>query len=211
VNESIFFILAGVFIVSALAVGMLAATGRDVPDRAIPPLVGWLGAVAVATVVFALLYGNEGSGEPVAKASVEYLRPGQSIESPAEEAEGEKSEEEAEEAPNELEQESSVADAGEQLEGKAGAEGGQGTGGDAKAGAAVFTENCTTCHGATGHGGNGGPDLRTMPLAQSEAGAIEQVTNGGGGMPAFAGTLSEEEIEDVSAYVVEEVVNGGGR
>ncbi len=29
-----------------------------------------------------------------------------------------------------------------------------------------------------------------MPLAQSTEGAILQVTNGGGGMPAFGGTLS---------------------
>ena len=70
----------------------------------------------------------------------------------------------------------------------------------------MFSENCSTCHGATGHGGNGGPDLRTMPLAQSTEGAEIQVTNGGGGMPAFGGTLSEEEIKNVAAYVVEEIV-----
>jgi mono/diheme cytochrome c family protein len=34
------------------------------------------------------------------------------------------------------------------------------------------------------------------------------VTNGGGGMPAFKGTLSEEEIEDVAAYVVQEITHG---
>ena len=34
------------------------------------------------------------------------------------------------------------------------------------------------------------------------------VTNGGGGMPAFAGTLSEEEIANVAAYVVEDIVGG---
>jgi mono/diheme cytochrome c family protein len=81
-----------------------------------------------------------------------------------------------------------------------------GAGGDATAGATVFEENCSTCHGSTGHGGNGGPDLRTMPLAQSEAGAIKQVTNGGGGMPPFKGQLSEEEIKNVAAYVVHEIV-----
>ena len=47
-----------------------------------------------------------------------------------------------------------------------------------------------------------------MPLAQSEAGAIEQVTNGGGGMPAFSGTLNEEEIENVAAYVAQEITGG---
>lgn len=78
-----------------------------------------------------------------------------------------------------------------------------------EAGAEVFAENCSICHGSTGHGGNGGPDLRTMPKAKTEAGAVEQVTDGGGGMPAFGGTLSEEEINDVAAYVVHDVVGGG--
>jgi mono/diheme cytochrome c family protein len=101
---------------------------------------------------------------------------------------------------------------GETEEGKEGAgeeagpEEAAGGGGNATAGASVFEENCSTCHGATGHGGNGGPDLRTMPLAQTEAGTIKQVTNGGGGMPAFKGSLSSKEIEDVAAYVVEKIV-----
>ncbi len=79
---------------------------------------------------------------------------------------------------------------------------------NAEAGKEVFAEECSVCHGATGHGGNGGPDLRTMPLAKTQAGAEEQVTNGGGGMPSFKGTLSEEEIENVAAYVVEDIVGG---
>ena len=57
-------------------------------------------------------------------------------------------------------------------------------------------------------GGNGGPDLTTMPKAKEQAGAEEQVTNGGGGMPPFKGTLSEEEIKNVAAYVVEDIVGG---
>jgi alcohol dehydrogenase (cytochrome c) len=77
---------------------------------------------------------------------------------------------------------------------------------NAEAGKEVFAENCSICHGATGHGGNGGPDLTTMPKAQEQASAEEQVTNGGGGMPPFSGTLSEEEISNVAAYVVEDIV-----
>jgi len=91
------------------------------------------------------------------------------------------------------------------MEGEAGA---TAPGGNPEAGAVVFSENCSTCHGATGHGGNGGPDLTTMPLAQTEEGAIQQVTNGGGGMPPFGGTLSEEEIENVAAYVAQEITHG---
>src|SRR6201996_4924990 len=77
---------------------------------------------------------------------------------------------------------------------------------NAEAGEEVFAENCSTCHGATGKGGNGGPDLTTMPKAQEQKGAEEQVAKGGGGMPAFEGTLSEEEIGNVAAYVVETIV-----
>jgi cytochrome c6 len=47
-----------------------------------------------------------------------------------------------------------------------------------------------------------------MPLAQTEEGAITQVTNGGGGMPPFGGSLSEEEIENVAAYVAQEITGG---
>jgi quinohemoprotein ethanol dehydrogenase len=78
----------------------------------------------------------------------------------------------------------------------------------AEAGDEVFSEQCSVCHGADGLGGNGGPDLTTMPKAKEQKGAEEQVANGGGGMPAFAGTLSEEEIADVAAYVVETIVGG---
>lgn len=115
-------------------------------------------------------------------------------------SEGEESEEAGEgEATEEGGEESSEATEGESESG--------GTA-DAAAGKEVFAENCSVCHGATGHGGNGGPDLTTMPKAQEQASAEEQVTDGGGGMPPFGGTLSEEEIKNVAAYVVEDVVGG---
>jgi mono/diheme cytochrome c family protein len=105
------------------------------------------------------------------------------------------------------EKESEQKGAGEEAGGEeAEAGGGGGATADAAAGKEVFAENCSVCHGATGHGGNGGPDLRTMPKAKEQAGAEEQVTNGGGGMPAFKGQLSSEEISNVAAYVVEEIV-----
>jgi hypothetical protein len=47
-----------------------------------------------------------------------------------------------------------------------------------------------------------------MPKAKEQKGAEEQVAGGGGGMPAFKGTLSEEEIANVAAYVVEDIVGG---
>jgi mono/diheme cytochrome c family protein len=85
-----------------------------------------------------------------------------------------------------------------------------GTGGNAAAGKAVYAANCASCHGATGGGGIG-PDLVTLKLSY---GIVQkQVTNGGaqgpdptpgtGGvvMPAFKGTLTPTQINDVSAFV----------
>jgi heme/copper-type cytochrome/quinol oxidase subunit 2/cytochrome c5 len=134
-----------------------------------------------------------------------------------EEAASGKSSEEGEETGSEGEEPSEEGEAeateGEEAEAEAPAEEGEepaeaGGAPNAEAGKEVFAENCSVCHGATGHGGGGGPDLTTMPKAKEQAGAEEQVTNGGGGMPAFKGTLSEEEIANVAAYVVEDIVGG---
>jgi quinohemoprotein ethanol dehydrogenase len=73
--------------------------------------------------------------------------------------------------------------------------------GDATAGRSVFSDNCSVCHGDRGTGGNGGPNLTTIPQARTIAGVTRQVTGGGGGMPAFGGQLSDRQIADVAAYV----------
>ncbi len=76
--------------------------------------------------------------------------------------------------------------------------GGGGSGGGAE-GATLFASNCTPCHGAQGQGGQG-PDLR--PFTESDLQRIvKQVTNGGGGMPAFGGALTQEQIDSVATYV----------
>jgi mono/diheme cytochrome c family protein len=82
--------------------------------------------------------------------------------------------------------------------------GGETTGGEGStaAGEAVFTENCAACHTleAAGASGNVGPNLDE---SQPDAELVEErVRNGGGGMPAFEGQLSDEQIEEVTAYVV---------
>jgi len=73
--------------------------------------------------------------------------------------------------------------------------------GNAVAGKTVWQGNCTTCHGALGTGGNGGPDLTGLADAKNPTRVIAQVTNGGGGMPAFKGQLTPKQIRDVAAYV----------
>lgn len=65
----------------------------------------------------------------------------------------------------------------------------------------VFVANCSTCHTLKAAGANGmaGPNLDQ--LAPDEATVKAQVTNGGGGMPAFSGTLDPAQIDAVAAYV----------
>ena len=76
--------------------------------------------------------------------------------------------------------------------------------GDAAAGEGIFeAQACGGCHvlEAAGTEGNTGPNLdEAQPSFEA---VVTQVTNGGGGMPAYGGTLSEVEIQDVAAYVVE--------
>jgi mono/diheme cytochrome c family protein len=45
-----------------------------------------------------------------------------------------------------------------------------------------------------------GPNLDESSI--DEAGAAQQVAQGGGGMPPFSDQLSEEQIRDVAAFVV---------
>ena len=76
--------------------------------------------------------------------------------------------------------------------------------GDAAGGATVFASaGCGSCHvlSAAGSTGNVGPSLDGVNL--SEALVISRVTNGKGAMPPFGGQLSGQEIQDVTAYVLE--------
>jgi mono/diheme cytochrome c family protein len=69
------------------------------------------------------------------------------------------------------------------------------------AGRAVFTGTCASCHTLADARASGtvGPNLDR--LAPSRAQVAAQVRSGGGGMPAFAGTLSAQQIADVALYV----------
>lgn len=70
-------------------------------------------------------------------------------------------------------------------------------------GKALFGQRCSACHSLADAKARGtvGPDLdEVRPAAQR----VEQkVRGGGGGMPAFAGQLSDAEIRSVAEYVAE--------
>jgi len=74
--------------------------------------------------------------------------------------------------------------------------------GDATAGKQVFaTAGCTSCHTLADAGATGtvGPNLdEAKPPA---ALVVDRVTHGKGVMPSFSGQLSEQQIQDVAAYV----------
>jgi mono/diheme cytochrome c family protein len=76
--------------------------------------------------------------------------------------------------------------------------------GDAAAGKGIFASaGCGSCHTLADAGSSGtvGPDLdETKPSAEK---TFVQVRDGGGGMPPFADQLSEQQIADVTAYVVQ--------
>ena len=70
-------------------------------------------------------------------------------------------------------------------------------------GAEHFAENCAICHGATGTGGNGGPNIAGMKsvIAMSDEELRSIVHNGmGGGMPAFS-QFSEQDTEGIVKYL----------
>jgi mono/diheme cytochrome c family protein len=75
--------------------------------------------------------------------------------------------------------------------------------GDAAAGEEVFASaGCGSCHAleAAGSSGEIGPNLDE---SSPDAALVEdRVRNGAGAMPAFEGQLSDEQIADVTAYVV---------
>lgn len=68
-------------------------------------------------------------------------------------------------------------------------------------GRAVFAAECAGCHtlAAARARGDVGPNLDV--LSPSVARVRAQVTSGGGGMPAFGGALSPQEIRNVAVYV----------
>ena len=76
--------------------------------------------------------------------------------------------------------------------------------GDPVAGKAVFlSAGCAACHSLTdaGASGNIGPNLDTSK--PSLALVLNRVTNGMGAMPPYKGNLSDAQIQDVAAYVVQ--------
>ncbi|MFC3799994.1 c-type cytochrome [Cohnella sp. GCM10012308] len=71
---------------------------------------------------------------------------------------------------------------------------------DAEAATAIYKSNCLACHGDQLQGGMG-PSLAKVGADMSDADIHKQILNGGGGMPAFKGTLTDEQIATLTAWL----------
>ncbi len=79
-------------------------------------------------------------------------------------------------------------------------------------GAKVFSGNCAACHMGGGNVVMANKTLKKEALEQygmySEEAIIYQVQHGKNAMPAFGGRLTEEQIRDVAAYVMDQAAKG---
>ena len=71
--------------------------------------------------------------------------------------------------------------------------------GNATAGATLYASNCSGCHGTDGRSGSTRRDV-VSPTKNSTAGAIDQIVNGGDGMPSFS-SLTDQNIADIVAHM----------
>lgn len=75
--------------------------------------------------------------------------------------------------------------------------------GDPFAGSGIYAHYCVSCHGGDGSGEVAGtPSFRGgAMLTRSQTDLISTVTVGKDLMPAFRGILTEQQIDDVVAYI----------
>jgi mono/diheme cytochrome c family protein len=66
----------------------------------------------------------------------------------------------------------------------------------------IFAANCMPCHG-DGDGGHNGPSLTESKITKDRSLVVKQITDGGKTMPPFKGTLTDQQIQDLAAYVTE--------
>jgi len=192
-------VFAGIFIAFSLAASFLFPNrNSDWPGRRLGSFIALTVVLFVAMIgaVFVLAKEGEEEGaraEPPAETAVP-TNPEESSEGPG-----------AGEGGDEGEPGSTGETEGEQGGTSTDDGGGSGlTEGDPAAGKQVFASaGCGSCHALAdaGASGNVGPNLdEAKPDYEL---AVDRVTHGKAPMPAFEDQLSEKQIQDVAAYVVE--------
>jgi ubiquinol-cytochrome c reductase cytochrome b subunit len=72
----------------------------------------------------------------------------------------------------------------------------------ASRGASLFVSKaCFACHAIETAGGKRGPDLTHVAARLSSDAITARIANGGGGMPAFAGSVAPDELDALTAFL----------
>lgn len=79
--------------------------------------------------------------------------------------------------------------------------GGETTAGDNAQATAIYEANCMACHAADLSGGGAFPGLQDVGARLSKEEIANIIANGGNGMPAFSGRLSDEEINTLASWL----------
>lgn len=73
---------------------------------------------------------------------------------------------------------------------------------EAKKGAELFSKKaCIYCHTISGHGGIRGPNLTDVGSRLTPSQMTIMIVNGGGNMPAFGGTLTRKELDELVSFL----------
>jgi alcohol dehydrogenase (cytochrome c) len=75
---------------------------------------------------------------------------------------------------------------------------------DPENGRIIYTTTCVVCHGANGQGGTHAGIALTNALTLGSI--VSTVTNGRNEMPAFGAVMSQQELHDVAAYLLEDLL-----
>jgi mono/diheme cytochrome c family protein len=74
--------------------------------------------------------------------------------------------------------------------------------GDPKHGSAIFSQNCSSCHGVAGAGGGIGPTLKGEKSRKDFGAAVAWIKNPKAPMPKlYPSPLSASDVADVASYV----------
>ncbi len=70
-------------------------------------------------------------------------------------------------------------------------------------GAQLFIDrSCWSCHQVAGSGGQRGPDLSRVASRLGRDQIVTRIANGGGGMPAYADSLTPEDLAAITSFLV---------